>query len=479
MMVEFPGLMTGVRWQDIVDIAIVSYVLFRLYALFRGTSVFRVLIGIAFLWFFQRFSVSLGLIVTSWALQGITTAAALIIIVVFRNEIRSVLQAKNLKALFWGLPRKSTETPLGLYIDGIYELARQGLGALIVFPGKEDLTEAVHSGIAWRGLVSKEMIVSIFWRDNPVHDGAAIVEDDRVVEVGAILPLSRLKDLPSYYGTRHRAALGLAEATDALVIVVSEERGRFAAAKGGRIGNVRGRKELLALLKDHLGLVEEETHVAKKERFKLGVAALVSVLFITGVWLGFTRGQDTLMTLDIPIEYINRDPGMEILTTSANAVRVDLIGSGALIRSLRPEQLKVRIDLSGAPAGRNAFDITSENIFLPPGVLLKNIKTAVVEVILDVLVKKSLPIQVDWVGRLPDHLILSGATLDPERIEIIGGRELLKNLSTVLTEKIPLDPLEKSGTLMVKPVLSPASLKIASGSKDRVKIEYEIRRRTP
>jgi len=89
MMFEFPGLMTGVRWQDIVDIAMVSYVLFRLYALFRNTTVFRVLIGIAFLWFFQRFSVSLGLIVTSWALQGITAAAAFIIIVVFRNEILS------------------------------------------------------------------------------------------------------------------------------------------------------------------------------------------------------------------------------------------------------------------------------------------------------------------------------------------------------------------------------------------------------
>ncbi len=471
--------MTGVRWQDIVDIAMVSYVLFRLYALFRDTNVFRVLIGIAFLWFFQRFSVSLGLIVTSWALQGITAAAALIIIVVFRNEIRAVLQAKNLKAIVWGLPHKSAETPLGLYIDGIYELARQGLGALIVFPGQEDLTEAVHSGIEWRGLVSKEMIVSIFWRDNPVHDGAAIVEDDRVVEVGAILPLSRRKDIPSYYGTRHRAALGLAEATDALVIVVSEERGRVAVAKGGRIGNVKSKNELLTLLKDHLGLAEEKTRVAKKEGVKLGAAALVSVLFITGVWLSFTRGQDTLMTLDIPIEYMNRDPAMEILTTSANDVRLDLIGSGALIRSLRPEQFKVQLDLSGAVAGRNAFTITSENISLPPGVLLKNIKTAVVEVHLDVLVKKSLPIQVDWGGRLPEHLILSGITLDPERIEIIGGSELLKNLSTVLTEKVPIDPLEKSGTLTVKLVLGPASLKFASGSKDRVKIEYEITRRTP
>ncbi len=86
---------SNIRWQDIVDITLNSYIVFRLYILFRGTNVFRVLIGIALLWFFQRIAVSLGLIVTSWAIQGITAVAALIIIVVFRNEIRSVLQAST------------------------------------------------------------------------------------------------------------------------------------------------------------------------------------------------------------------------------------------------------------------------------------------------------------------------------------------------------------------------------------------------
>jgi len=96
--------LSSMRWQDAVDIIFNSYILFRLYILFRGTNVFRVITGIAILWFFQRMAFALGLIVTSWVMQGFTAVAALIIIIVFRNEIRSVLQAKNLRAILWGFP---------------------------------------------------------------------------------------------------------------------------------------------------------------------------------------------------------------------------------------------------------------------------------------------------------------------------------------------------------------------------------------
>ena len=215
---------SSIRWQDFIDIAFNSYILFRLYALFRGTDAFRVLVGIAFLWILQRLAVSLGLILTSWMMEGIIAVAALIVIVVFRNEIRSVFRARNIWAILWGLPRKPTKTPVEIITESVFNLAKRRIGALIVLPGKEDLEEFVQQGIPWDGRVSTEMIESIFWPNNPVHDGAAIIVEDRVSEVGVILPLSHRKDLPSAYGTRHRAAAGLSETTDAMVIVVSEER---------------------------------------------------------------------------------------------------------------------------------------------------------------------------------------------------------------------------------------------------------------
>ena len=471
-------LIMSIRWQDVVDITLNSYILFRLYVLFRGTNVFRVLVGIALLWFFQRVAVSLGLIVSSWAIQGITAFAALIIIVVFRNEIRSVLQARNLKAILWGFPRKAVHTPIEIIVETVYDLAQRRIGALIVFPGKEDLSEVVHSGIPWRGLVSKEMILNIFWRDNPVHDGAAIIQGDKVSEVGVILPLSYRKDLPSHYGTRHRAAAGLAETTDALVLVVSEEKGRVVVAKGSEMKHVAQKADLARILQEHVGGTTEEWGYLRKEKLEIGIAALVSILFIIGVWFSFSRGLETLTTLEVPVEYMNRDPGMAIIDTSVNTVKLHLAGSGSLIKSIRPEQIQVKLDLKDAVAGENTFTVEQKNITLPPGVLLRRVEPPAVEVTLDVPIKKELPVQVDWVGKLPEHLVLKETHLDPARIWVIGGRQILKGVKTIYTEKVPLDNIRKTGTITVNVVLDPASLIIAPGSKDRIAVSYVTEERS-
>jgi diadenylate cyclase len=469
--------LSSIRWQDLVDIVLNSYILFRLYVLFRGTHVFRVLMGIAVLWFSQRIAVALGLILTSWAIQGITAAGALIIIVVFRNEIRSVLQARNLKNIFWGMPYQTTKTPIETIVETVFELAEKRVGAILVFPGMDSLDEMIQGGIRLDGLVSREMITSIFWRDNPVHDGAVIIEGNRIRQVGAVLPLSRRDDLPSHYGTRHRAAAGLSEITDALVLVVSEERGSIALAKGSRVMTVRGRKGLLKALEEHLGLAERQWGFRKRERRELVIASLASLAFITAIWFSFTRGQESLVAFDVPVEYVNRDPATQIIDTSVNSIRLGLSGSGAFIKSIRPEQVKVRLDLSKAVVGQNSFTVTAENIALPPGVILRKVKPPIGEVTLDVPIEKTLPIQVDWSGRLRSDLILTSARVIPGNVRVVGGKTVLHGISTVYTEKVGLGQITKSGSLNVKLALVPASLKIAPGSKDTVTVDYLVRMR--
>jgi uncharacterized protein (TIGR00159 family) len=465
------------RWQDLIDILLNSYILFRLYVLFRGTYVFRVLTGIALLWVFQRIAVFFGLILTSWAMQGITAVAALIIIIIFRNEIRDVLQAKNLKAILWGFPQQSAQTPIEIIVESVNTLSKHHSGALIVFPAKEDLQDVMQSGVPWRGLVSKQMITSIFWPDNPVHDGAAIIQGNRITEVGVILPLSHRNDLPSHYGTRHRAALGLSEVTDALVIVVSEETGNVLVAKNSAITKINDDAKLVKALQEHMGITEEEPANLRKEKFEISIAALVSVLFITGMWFSISKGLDTLITLEIPLEYTKHDPEFEIVDTSVNTVRLQLGGSGALIKSVRPDQVQVRIDLGNAVIGSNIFSITQENISLPPGIFLSKVAPPVVEVTIDKTITKELPVQVDWVGKLPENIILSQLKIEPEKVEVIGGKRILGNISTLYTEKVPLDNIDRTGTITVHLALNPASLKIASGSKDRIKLTYVVKPR--
>jgi diadenylate cyclase len=476
-MEKFISLISSLRWQDIVDIGLVSYILFRFYILFRGTNAFRVLIGMTILWFFQQAAVSMGLIVTSWVVQGVVTLGAFIIIVIFRNEIRSVLQASHLRAILWDVSSKTVSSTIEIIVQSVYEMAARKCGALIVIPGKDDVEEMIQPGIPWKGEISKEMILSIFWPDNPVHDGAAIVQGDQIVQVAAILPLSRRDDLPTHYGTRHRAALGLSETTDALVIVVSEERGDMVVAQGGKLVIVRQKRRLELILQEHMGVASRKGRELIRERLMVAAAAVFSVIFITGVWFSVSRGGDTLVTFQSPVVYMNRDPAMEIVKTSVNTVNLELEGSGALIKAIKPDQVQVRLDMSKSKMGPNSFTITRESISLPPGIILKDVKPAVVEVDLDVLMKKELPVQIDWVGRLPDNFILAEANIDPKTVEVIGGKRILETISTIYTEKVPLNNLDAKGTITANLALTPASLKIAPDSKEKVTIKYLTRLR--
>lgn len=466
-----------IRWQDVVDITLNSYILFRFYVLFRKTSVFRVLLVIAFLWFFQRIASFLGLVVTSWAIQGITTAAALIIIVVFRNEIRSVLQAKNLRTILWGVQYRSGKTPVDTIVDTVFNLAQTRCGALIVFPGNEDISEVTQTGIVWDGLVSREMIMSIFWHNNPVHDGAAVIRGDQITEVAVILPLSQRTDLPSHYGTRHRAAVGMAEATDALSVLVSEESGTVAVTKRNQIRTVNRKGDLARLIEEHIGGATGGWSQLKKEKLEIAAAAVCSVIFIVGVWFSFTRGQNSIITLDVPIEYMNRNPTMEIVDTSVNTEQLQLSGAGTLIKSLRPDQVQVTLDLGKAVAGANTFTITGDNVNLPPGIFLKRVEQPTVTVTMDITTRKEIPVQVNWVGRLPGDLLLKSARLTPDKVMVVGGAHVLKKISTIYTEKVMLNTIKASGALTASLVLKPMPLRIAGG-KDKITIDYAVGKRT-
>ena len=465
-----------IRWRDVFDILLMSYILFRLYVLFKGTNVFRVLIGILVLWFFQKIAFYMGLIVTSWAVQSFTAVAAIIIIVIFRNEIRTVLQEKNLRTLFWDTPHYALDTPVDIISESVFEMASKGTGAIIVIPGKEDIYDSAHSGINWDGRISKEMIMSIFWHENPVHDGAAIVTGDRIKQVGAVLPLSHRKDLPSYYGMRHRAAAGLAETTDALVIVSSEERRNVIVAKSGNIFNVADKNDLSDYINSHLGISEKESSGSRKERTELMMAAAVSLILITGIWLSFTKGVDTIVTLEVPIEYTNSNQEMLVLDTSVKTVSLDLNGSGTLLRNLTPGKVKVAIDLSDGAIGRNIYYITRNNVTLPPGVFLRNITPSSVNIVLDKLSQKHVPIQVDWKGKLRDDLLMSSVSFQPKFAIISGPSLVLNDISTVYTVKIPLESIIKSGKMEVNLDLD-NKVKIENGINGKFTMEYVVAKR--
>lgn len=463
----------SLRWQDVLDIAINSYLLFRLYILFRGTNIIRMLVVIGILWLLRRISADMGMIVTSWVVQGIIAATALIIIIVFRNEISAVFQMRSLRSFFWGIPQRQVQTPIDIIANSVEELAKRRLGALIVLPLKKGLDDIIHGGILWQGKLSKEMLVSIFLHDSPVHDGAILIQGNQVVKVGAILPLSKDSNLPSHFGTRHRAAAGLSEQTDSLIIVVSEERGDVTVFKDKSITHIDNTMALSDVLQRHTGAASPIKE-AKSQKIELGAVAATCLLVVAGIWFSFARGMDTFTTLQVPIEFINRGQNIEIFNASVGSVQLQVSGSRSLINSVTPDQVQVKLDLTDVEPGQNVVPISRRRISLPPGIDLKQIEPQSVTVNVDFLKRTSLSIQPDWTGKLPAGLIMQSATTDPANIEVVGGSLALQDIRTVYTEPISLDNLQEDDTITVGLMLLPTSLEPVNGSPKNVEVSFTI-----
>ncbi|MCF8090974.1 MAG: diadenylate cyclase [Desulfotignum sp.] len=470
------GQFFGIGWQNVLDIALNTYILFRLYVLFRGTNVMRVLLTMALLLVFRQVALSMGLIITSWVMQGVIAVAALVIIIVFRNEISSVLKTKDFKSFFWGIPRHQLKTPVGIIVESVYEMARKKVGALIVLPLSKGMEGVVQEGITWQGKLSKEMLISIFWPDNPVHDGAVMIQGDRITEVGVILPLSNRTDLPSSFGTRHRAAVGLAEQTDAMVIVVSEERGKITLVKDKQIYDINDSSIFEKLLIEHAG-GDTSTVDIKKQTRELAVAATICLACVTGLWLSFSRGVEALATHDVPVEFISPDQKMAVFSSSASSVRLLLSGSRPLIRSLTPDRINIKINLTNVEPGTNNLLVSRHAVKLPPGITIKNIEPSELEVTVDVPLKKMLPVQPYWTGRLSSDLIMTHAQISPEKIHVIGPAQALKKIDTLFTAPLSLDGITESGSLTAGIVMNPATIRIEDNKQGRVQVEYTIQKR--
>jgi hypothetical protein len=386
-----------------------------------------------------------------------------------------VVRTRSFGFFLWEIPRTQNNTPVRIITDAVVKLARSKIGALIVIPLKTGVDSIIASGTDINASLSREMLVNIFWPGSPLHDGAAVIQGAKITRAGTILPLSQNRHLASKYGTRHRAALGLTEQSDALVIVVSEERGRVSLVKDNRIHEVRDSDKIETLITQYTGGHEPVKGMRRQTR-ELLLAAMVCLLCTTGLWLSFSRGMETLANYDVPIEFMNSDKKMNIIDASASKSRLLISGARPLINALTLDQISIKLSLDGTAVGKNKLVITRQNVQLPPGIRLKNIEPDQVEVILDVMAEKWVPVQADFSGKLPDGLIMTSLRVIPETVKITGGGLILDTVSTVFTEKIPLEKLTTSGFVNVALVMSPATLQLHEKHK-KVQIQYTISER--
>lgn len=242
--------LAGLRWQDLLDILLVSFILYRFFLLIKGTRAVQLLRGMLLLLLAYLVSHALGLNTITWLVQSTATMIIVAIPVVFQPELRRALAHIGQGELFRNellFPRKSVSHPRAIdeVVTSVKYLSRQKIGALIILERNTGLQEFIETGTALDALVTAELLSTIFFPNSPLHDGAVIVQNDRIAAAGAVLPLSEgMRQAAqgqagagskSQYGTRHRAAIGLTETTDALAIVVSEETGTVSVASGGQL----------------------------------------------------------------------------------------------------------------------------------------------------------------------------------------------------------------------------------------------------
>lgn len=231
----FQTLKSLFSYKDIIDIALISYVLYRLLLLIKGTRALYMLLSVFILLIILGISDFLGLRVTSWVLNNAAGYLFIMLVVIFQPEIRRALAFIGESNFFERGSTSLNSKVVDELVRSATILANRQLGALIIIQRNTKLIHYVQVGQKIDSLVSKDLLLSIFIPYSPLHDGAVLLEGSRLTYAGCILPLTKRDDISQVYGTRHRAAIGITEETDAIAIVVSEERGAIAVAMNGSI----------------------------------------------------------------------------------------------------------------------------------------------------------------------------------------------------------------------------------------------------
>jgi uncharacterized protein (TIGR00159 family) len=223
------------RWQDLLDVVLIACGAYWIIHLIRGTRAVQMLVGLVLLFLTYLGSQVLELYTLNWVLDNFLGSILLVIVVLFQNDIRRALTEMGRGSLLGVRTRSAYTSVVEEVSRAAVSLASKRIGALIVLERTVGLNEYIRVGTPLYAQVSKELLGSIFLTDSPIHDGAVVIQAGRITAAGCFLPLTVNPSVSRHFGARHRAAIGLTEETDAVVVVVSEEEGTVSLVREGWI----------------------------------------------------------------------------------------------------------------------------------------------------------------------------------------------------------------------------------------------------
>jgi len=363
------ALIANLRIQDVLDILFLTVLAYHLYLWFRGTKAFKALIGLFALGVVFTIAQTWGLFLTTWVFQILWQVLVILLLILFQSEIRQALERFDpLRTLGLRKTAQPGQWTQGLS-DAVFMLAERKVGALILIERSERVEECVTSGQALDGKPTPELLTSIFQKESPLHDGAVLIKEGRIQIVACYLPLSSEEGLPKEWGTRHRAAMGLSERCDAIMVVVSEERGEVTLIVDRKVFHPATPGVMSQMLLDALRPPSRESVPWKEKVRSLFLnqwkAKYGTLLLVLVFWLLLAGQQDFEVAFAVPLEMRNVPATMKITEPLDPKVRIRVRGLRKDASVLSEKNMHAEIDLSAAATGKRSFALTRDLFMLP------------------------------------------------------------------------------------------------------------------
>jgi diadenylate cyclase len=381
----------SIRVTDVVDISIVAFIIYIVLIFAKKTKSFFVINSIIALLVVSSLAQYLDLGLTREILQPLLTFSIIIIVVVYQREIRNLfdwfsLSSRNLMFL----KKISTTSEISsILVKALTAMADEKIGAIIVLEGEYPLEGVVNGGFQLEGKVSVPLIMSIFDHHTPGHDGAVLIRNNQIGAFGLHLPLAQKYTKYSEFGTRHRAAAGITENTDALALVVSEERGIISWAENGQLKKIEDREELENIIRTFLkeNIVETKVSFWRSLTTDHLLIKLMSFCLSISLWFIFIYHVGIVTReFSLPIEFKNIPKDETVSLIKPKTVEVSLIGKSSDFTDFDPQNIVVTVDVSqGVPkenSNEETVKITKDMIVFPNYFSIDTIRTTDVSFII-------------------------------------------------------------------------------------------------
>jgi diadenylate cyclase len=467
------------RIQDILDIAIISIMISALLIWFKDRASRFVFWGITLLGVVYGLARFFQLYLTTVVLQAFFAILLFVLVVIFQEDLRRFFERLALLGRF----RKrffavaAFNEGAEILAETAADLAHKKVGALIVLQGHDPLDRHLTGGSNLDGLLSQPLLESIFDPHSIGHDGAVLVEGNRLMRFGCHLPLSANAAQHGSLGLRHTAALGLSERSDAICIVVSEERGSISLAKGERIQEIANASALRIELEAFFAWRTPPTKTGPiihwlKENQREKVIAIVLACTL---WVVFGYQRETIRRdFTVPIEYRNAPTEWVLEEPKATEAKVMLMGHAQAFQLLHPDELKISLDLGELQLGRQEVTLTHGMVKTPSDLAVAGINPEKITVVTSRLIYMTVPIEVLTENAPPQGFAVQKITAIPSEVRILIPRRLRGKQIRILTEPIDLALLDVQRAFTPS-LRYPTDIQFAGGKTPVVRVVFKTR----